>query len=54
MTYLDDYKANPSTAQPYMTLSLFDELVETKGLALLRGEVMNHLTRTEARLYVWQ
>lgn len=52
LTYLEDYKTNPSRAQPYMTLSLFDELVETKRLALLRGEMTNHLTKKEAKLYV--
>lgn len=37
-TYLDDYKANPATAQPYLTLTLYDDLVEDKGLALARGD----------------
>lgn len=52
MTYLEDYKTNAATAQPYLTLSLFDELVESKSLVLLRGEVTNHLTTQEAKLYV--
>lgn len=37
-TYLDDYKANPATAQPYLTLTLYDDLVEDKGLALARAD----------------
>lgn len=50
MTYLEDYKTNAAGAQPYLTVSMFDELVETKGLALLRGEVTNMLTRQEAKV----
>jgi len=53
MTYLEDYKTNAAGAQPYLTLTFFDDLLETKSLALLRGEVTNNLTRPEAKVYVW-
>jgi hypothetical protein len=45
MTYLEDYKANPAAAMPYSTLTLFDELVDKKGLVLI---VTNNLSRQEA------
>lgn len=48
ITYLEDYKRDPSSAEPYLTFTVFDELVEMKGLALIRGEVTNRLTRDEA------
>lgn len=51
MTYLEDYKQNAAGAQPYLTITMFDEMLETKGLALLRGEVTNQLTRPEAKVY---
>lgn len=50
MTYLEDYKVNAAGAQPYLTLTFFDELLETKSLALMRGEVTNQLTRAEAKM----
>lgn len=52
VTYLEDYKRDPSNAQPYITLTLFDELLEKKGLALLRAEITNQLTREEGTRYV--
>lgn len=39
MTFLDDYKRNPAAAQPWLSVSLFDELLASKGLGLLRVEV---------------
>jgi ATP11 protein len=54
MTYLEDYKANPASAMPYVTLTLFDELIEKKGLVLLRGDVTNNLSPKEATGYVWR
>lgn len=52
MTYLEDYKKNTQGAQPYLTLTFFDEMVETKGVALMRAEVTNMLTRAEGKVYV--
>mmetsp|Transcript_22105 Transcript_22105/g.89589 ORF Transcript_22105/g.89589 Transcript_22105/m.89589 type:complete len:200 (-) Transcript_22105:582-1181(-) len=39
ITYLDDYKRLGGAAAPYMIVSLFDDLVKTKDVALVRGEV---------------
>tara|TARA_B110001452_G_C15150388_1_gene400385 strand:- start:258 stop:992 length:735 start_codon:yes stop_codon:yes gene_type:complete len=39
MTFLEDYKRNPAAAQPWLSVTLFDELMASKGLGLLRVEV---------------
>lgn len=52
MTYLEDYKQNAAGAQPYLTISMFDEMLETKSIALLRGEVTNQLTKPEAKVLI--
>lgn len=50
MTFLEDYKKNPSMAQPYLTLSLYDELLDTKDIVLMRGEVGQHLKVQEGKV----
>jgi hypothetical protein len=52
VTYLENYKKDPAAAEPYITFTLFDELVARKGVALLRGEVTNQLTRDEGQRFV--
>lgn len=52
MTYLEHYRSNATGAQPWLTVTLFDEMLETKGLALLRAEVTNMITRQEAMVLV--
>lgn len=48
-TYLEDYRRNPELAQPWASVHLFDELVTTKGVGLLRAEVVpERLTKAEA------
>ncbi len=47
LTWLEDFRRNPLTANPYLVLTCFDELVRSKGLALLRGDVISHMTRLE-------
>lgn len=51
LTYLEDYKQSAAGAKPYLTITMFDDLVETKSLALIRAEVTNQLTRPEAKVY---
>ena len=46
-TFLEDFKKNPLHANPYLVLTLFDELVRVKHLALLRGDVISHMTQDE-------
>ena len=46
-TYLEDYKKNPLSANPYLVITCFDELVDTKGIALIRGDVILGLSKDE-------
>ena len=49
MTSLEEYQKNEATAQPWASVHLFDELVTSKGVGLLRAEVVpERLTTPEA------
>ena len=48
MTYLEAFKLNPANAPPYLTLIFFDDLIKSKKLVLIRGDVANELDKTEA------
>ncbi|KAA8494448.1 ATP synthase mitochondrial F1 complex assembly factor 1 [Porphyridium purpureum] len=50
MTFLEEYKADPAAAQPWFILSLYPELVKTKMIALMRGEVfLKQMTLNEGK-----
>lgn len=51
-TYLEDFKRDPTSAMPYLTFTIFDDMVEKKQVALIRGEVSNNMTVAEAERYV--
>jgi len=40
--YLEDYKSNPSNAQPLLTLSVYNDLISTNkiNLSLIRGQII--------------
>lgn len=40
LTYLEEYKQSPATAQPWASVHLFDELLDTKAVGLVRAEVV--------------
>lgn len=50
-TGLEDYKARGSQAAPYFTVSYYKEFAESKGLVLIRGDVVftSKLSDTEAK-----
>lgn len=49
MTFLEDYRRAPETAQPWASVHLFDDFTSTKGVGLLRCEVVpERLTAAEA------
>ncbi len=50
LTWIDEYKRNPTGANPYLVLTCFDELVRSKGLALMRGDVISHMSREEGQV----
>lgn len=42
LALLEDYKMDPARAQPLLTLSVFDDLVDSKDLALVRCDIINN------------
>jgi hypothetical protein len=42
-TYLEHFKRNPETAEPYLAVTLFDDFLERKQLVLVRGDFSAHL-----------
>ncbi|CAB9499364.1 F1 complex assembly factor 1 [Seminavis robusta] len=42
MALLDDYKMDPSAAQPLLTFSVFDDYAESKDLTLVRCDILNN------------
>ncbi|CAN0358130.1 unnamed protein product [Hapterophycus canaliculatus] len=45
LTYLEDYKLNPGGAQPYATISMYSDLVESKDLGLIRADITPNLNK---------
>lgn len=41
LAYLEDYKMDPNRAQPLMTFSIFNDLVESHNLSLVRCDIIN-------------
>jgi len=48
LTYLEEYRKNPSTASPWISIAVYDELTSSKGLGMLRADFMPTLTKREA------
>ncbi|CAM9563882.1 unnamed protein product [Heterosigma akashiwo] len=48
VTYLEDFKSNPNGAQPWLVISAYSDLVESKGLGLVRGDITPNLSSLEA------
>ncbi len=49
-TYLEEYKQNPDIATQWASLAIYDDFVESKDLAMVRGDVSPQLTRQEGDL----
>ena len=49
-TYLEEYKQNPDTATQWASLAIYDDFVQSKDLALVRGDVSPQITREEGDL----
>lgn len=47
-TYLEDYKRNPSGAEPYLSVALYDDFLPRKQLVLVRGDFSGHLRKRDA------
>ena len=50
LTYLEEYRKNPNTASPWISIAVYDELTSTKGLGMLRADFMPNLTKREAEV----
>jgi hypothetical protein len=42
LAFLEDYRTDPARAQPLLAISIFDDMAETKGVALVRCDVIYH------------
>lgn len=43
MTSVDAFRANPQNAPPMLVSTIYDELVQEKGIALLRADIINRV-----------
>ena len=41
LAFLEDYRMDPTRAQPLLTVSVFDDLAEDKDLTLVRCDIIN-------------
>ena len=49
-TYLEEYKTNPSTASPWLSIGVYDELITSNGLGLIRTDFMPSVSKKEANV----
>ena len=51
LTSLEAYRQNPAAASPMMVATVYDELVDEKAIALMRGDIINQLevSRSDAQ-----
>ena len=54
MTWIDEFKKGAASANPYLVLTCFDELCRSKEIALVRGDVISHLSRIEGQVIMEQ
>ena len=47
LTYLEEYKRNPETASPWMSLMLYSEFEISKGISLVRSDFTPNITKKE-------
>ena len=52
MTFLDDYKKDPATAQPWISLALYPELVDDKDVCLYRADRLGNVGDSDAESLV--
>lgn len=47
LTYLEEYKVNPNTASPWMSLRLYNDFEEQKSITLVRSDHTANVTKHE-------
>lgn len=53
-TYLEDYKRQGKNAHPYIVFTFFTELLFSKALVLVRGDIVNNSMNKSEALRVWK
>ena len=48
--YLDEFKKDPVNSQPYLIITMFDEMVHKKGLAFVRGDIVTGFSKQESTI----
>ena len=43
LTDIEAFRSNPINASPMMVITVYDELVAEKGIALIRGDIINRV-----------
>lgn len=46
---MEDFKKNSTSASPFLVITCYDELVRTKGVALIRGDIIGAITKAEGQ-----
>ena len=49
LTFLGDYQKDPLGANPYMVITCYEELEATKGIVLVRGDLITNLDEDEGK-----
>lgn len=48
-TYLEDYKRDPASAQPYMAIKMHTDFLQSKDVVLVRGDFSGYLNKADAK-----
>ena len=49
LTFLGDYQKDPLGSHPYMVVTCFDELSDTKDLVFLRADIIRQMDEDEGK-----
>ena len=49
-TFLEEYRRDPASAQPWMSVAVYPDLLESKGMGLVRADFMPSISKAEASL----
>lgn len=49
-TFLEEYRRDPASAQPWMSVAVYPDLLESKGMGLVRADFMPSISKSEASL----
>lgn len=52
LAFLEDYRMDPARAQPLLTISIFDDFAEGKGVTLVRCDIVNRGIEEDEGYYI--